>query len=291
MFTLPIAIAAALALLPYLAAAFFGGWMTRSSPKLPNTVHILQPAVLCVPYLLVSISAGVFRWYWLALYALLPVAIAALMLDARRVDPEQRGNWRDWLVLIGVGLAVDLRWFEAAWPAHLAVFNKVLLLDAGIYGLMAMRRLNGVGFDLRLRLRDVGFGLREFCFYAPVAILLGLAMGFLHGHALWPSWQQLGGAYLFTFFFIAVPEELFFRGWIQNLLERRVGRGWALAITAVLFGLSHWNKRTTSFNWQYVLLAALAGVFYGRAWRRERRVGASAITHATVDTVWSIWLR
>jgi uncharacterized protein len=154
-----------------------------------------------------------------------------------------------------------------------------------------MRRLDGVGFDLRLRLRDLGFGLREFCFYAPVAILLGLAMGFLHAHALWPSWKQLGGAYLFTFFLIAVPEELFFRGWIQNLLERRVGRGWALAITAVLFGLSHWNKRTTSFNWQYVLLAALAGVFYGRAWQRERRVGASAITHATVDTVWSLWLR
>ena len=291
MFTLPIAIAALLALLPYVTAAFFGDWMTKSGPKLPNAVHILWPAVLCIPYLLVSISTGILRWYWLALYALLPVAIAALMLDARRVDPKQRGNWRDWLVLIGVGLAVDLRWFEAAWPAHLAVFNKVLLLDAGIYGFMAMRRLDGVGFDLRLRLRDLGFGLREFCFYAPEAILLGLAVGFLHAHTLWPSWQQLGGAYLFTFFFIAVPEELFFRGWIQNLLERRVGRGWALAITAVLFGLSHWNKRTTSFNWQYVLLAALAGIFYGRAWRRERRVGASSITHATVDTVWSIWLR
>jgi len=59
----------------------------------------------------------------------------------------------------------------------------------------------------------------------------------------------------------------------------------------VLFGLSHWNKRTTSFNWQYVLLAILAGFFYGRSWRKNRRVGASAITHATVDTVWSIWLR
>ena len=38
-------------------------------------------------------------------------------------------------------------------------------------------------------------------------------------------------------------------------------------------------------------LAAIAGVFYGRAWRAERRVGASAMTHAMVDTVWSIWLR
>jgi membrane protease YdiL (CAAX protease family) len=291
MLTIPIAIAAVLALIPYLAAAFFGDWMAQTGARLPRIVRVLCPAALCVPYLLVSLSTGIFRWYWLALYAALPVAIAALMLWAREADPELRGNWRDWLVLIGVGLAVDLRWFEGAWPAHLAVFNKVLLLDAGIYGLMAIRLLDGVGFDLRLRLRDLEIGLREFLLYAPVAILLGLGMGFLHAHALWPSWKQLGGAYLFTFFFIAVPEELFFRGWIQNLLERRVGRGWALGITAVLFGLSHWNKRTTNFNWQYVLMAALAGIFYGRAWRAERRVGASALTHATVDTVWSIWLR
>jgi len=291
MVTWPNAIAAALALLPYLAAALFPGWLRSFGAKLPLALRILGPAALTIPYALVSVGTGNFRWGWLAAYALLPVAITALMLRAGEIDPQQRGNWRDWLVLIGVGLAVDLRWFEAAWPAHLAVFNKVLLLDAGIYGLMVIRRLDGVGFDLRLRLRDLGIGLREFCLYAPVAILLGLGMGFLHAHALWPSWRQLGGAYLFTFFFIAVPEELFFRGWIQNLLERRLGRGWALGITAVLFGLAHWNKRTANFNWRYVLMAALAGVFYGRAWRAERRVGASTVTHATVDTVWSIWLR
>jgi len=70
-----------------------------------------------------------------------------------------------------------------------------------------------------------------------------------------------------------------------------MGRYSALIAASVLFGLSHWNKRSTGFNWKYVLMAALAGIFYGRAWRQERRVAASAITHATVDTVWSIWLR
>ena len=98
-------------------------------------------------------------------------------------------------------------------------------------------------------------------------------------------------AAVFTFFFIAVPEELFFRGWMQNLLERRLGRWGALAVTSVLFGLAHFNKRAVHFNWRYVLLAALAGVFYGRAWRRDRRVGASAVTHTLVDTVWSLLLR
>jgi hypothetical protein len=225
------------------------------------------------------------------LYALLPVAISTLMWQARMKDAARQGNWRDYLLLAILGLAIDLRWFEPAWPPHLAVFNKMLLLDAGVYGLLVLRELDGVGFDLRLRLPDIRIGLREFIFYTPIAIAIGLSLGFLHLHGSWPRLLQLGGAFLFTFFFIAVPEELFFRGWLQNLLERRVGRYPALLLTAALFGLSHFNKRAVHFNWRYVLLAALAGIFYGRAWRQERRIGASAITHSTVDTIWGFWLR
>jgi CAAX protease family protein len=157
--------------------------------------------------------------------------------------------------------------------------------------LLAVRQLDGAGFDLRLRPRDIVIGLREFTLYAPIAIVLGLGIGFLHLHGSLPPLLRLAGAFLFTFFFIAVPEELFFRGWLQNLLERRVGRLPALLVTAVLFGLSHWNKRALHFNWRYVLLAAIAGIFYGRAWRQDRRVAASSITHASIDTVWSFWLR
>jgi hypothetical protein len=40
-----------------------------------------------------------------------------------------------------------------------------------------------------------------------------------------------------------------------------------------------------------VLLAGLAGIFYGRAWRQHRRIAASATTHTIVDTVWSLLLR
>ena len=284
-------IAAVLTLAPLVAAAFFSRSLAAWVDRMPLPLRLLSPAVLCVPYVLVAISQGIFRWDWFALYALLPVAVAALLWQARAIDQAQRGNWRDLVVLAALGLAVDLRWFESAWPAHLAVFNKMLLLDAGIYGFILVRRLDGVGFDLRLRLSDVRTGLREFGWYAPVAIALGLGLGFLHFHAAWPRSLTLAGALLFTFAFIAVPEELFFRGWLQNLLERRLGRTAALLTTAVLFGLAHFNKRAAHFNWRYVALAALAGIFYGRAWRRDRRVGASAITHACVDTVWSQWLR
>jgi membrane protease YdiL (CAAX protease family) len=282
--------AALLTLLPFLFAAFWP-LNVQAGRRLPAAVRIVRPAVLCVPYAMVAISYGQFRWGWFALYLLLPVLVAWLLYRAGVADPAQRGDWRDFLVLVVLGLAVDLRWFEPAWPPHLGVFNKMLLLNAGIYGFLSLRRLEGVGFDLRLRLSDLRIGGRELVIYAPVAILLGLWLGFLRFHAYLPTLPHVVLGWIFTFFFIAVPEELFFRGWMQNLLERRLGQRWALLTTAVLFGLSHFNKRAVHFNWRYVVLAGLAGIFYGRAWRQERRVGASAITHASVDTLWSLWLR
>jgi membrane protease YdiL (CAAX protease family) len=284
-------IAAVIALVPFLAVAFFPERLLSLVHGFPKWLKFALPALLCVPYVLVTCASGDFRWTWFVLYALLPPAITILLDHAARCDESDSGDWRDFLVLAILGLAVDLRWFEAAWPEHLAIFNKVVLLDAGIYGFVLVRNLAGTGFDLRLRWKDVGIGARELLFYTPIAIVIGLSLGFLHAHAVLPGPLAIAFAWIFTFFFIAVPEELFFRGWMQNLFERRMGRFPALLLTSALFGLAHFNKRTAFFNWRYVLLAALAGFFYGRAWRQERRVGASAVTHASVDAIWSLWLK
>jgi membrane protease YdiL (CAAX protease family) len=291
MFSYLTVMAAAITLAFYFWAIFCPESMQARALRLPLAVRLLAPAVLCVPYAIVALHSGVFAWRWFCVYAMLPVVVAVLLSRAALADPEERGNWRDFAVLLVLGLAVDLRWLEPAWPPRLAIFSKFLLLDAGLYGFLVLRRLSGAGVNLRLRTRDVRVGLREFAIYAPIAIAIGLALGFLHLHMEWPGARKIVLAPLFTFFFIAIPEEIFFRGWMQNLLESRIGRRGALYVTAVLFGLSHFNKRAVHFNWRYVLLAALAGIFYGRAWRSERRVAASAITHTAVDSVWSLWLR
>ena len=70
-------------------------------------------------------------------------------------------------MLLVLGLAVDLRWLEPAWPRGLAALGKILLLDAGIFGFLVVRRLEGVGFDLRLTVNDLRSGLGE---YLPVCV-------------------------------------------------------------------------------------------------------------------------
>ncbi|MGC2618622.1 MAG: CPBP family intramembrane glutamic endopeptidase [Acidobacteriaceae bacterium] len=277
--------------MPLFAFGFAGESRVRQAQRLPLAVRLGLPAILALPYGIVGAATDSLRVEWLAVYALAPIAVAALLAWAAQLDPEQRGHILDFVVLVPLGLAVDLRWLEPAWPPHLALIGKLTLLDAGLYGFLAVRQLSGVGFDLRLRLRDWKIGLREFSFYAVIAIPLGLVLGFLHLHHGLARPLLIVPMWIFTFVGIALPEEIFFRGWMQNLLERRVGRTTALIVTACLFGLSHFNKRTLHFNWRYVILAAIAGIFYGRAWRQDRRIGASAITHATVDTVWGALLR
>lgn len=181
---------------------------------LPKAVRVVLPAVLVVPYLLVSISARVFDWSWCGLYLLLPVAIAWLLMRATAADPEQRGDWRDAFILLVLGLAVDLRWFESAWPSGLRALNELFLVDAGLYGFLAIRQLTGAGFDFDLRWSDWKIGLRELAFFAPVVIAIGIALGFIHPHKNLPGLGAAALRWVLIFLFTAVPEELFFRGWV-----------------------------------------------------------------------------
>jgi len=286
----PIAIAAlALELAPAVMFGCAAGRVARAVERWPAALRLGLPALLVVPYAMVSISEHVFRWEWFALYAALPVVIAWLLLQAAAVDADQHGDWRDALILLVLGLAVDLRWFDQAWPNGLRALNELLLVDAGLYGFLAIRQLSGTGFDFHFKWSDWKTGLRELVFFTPIVLLLGLALGFIHPHRNLPGIGSALLRWVAIFFFTAVPEELFFRAWVQNLLERRIGRRAALVAASILFGLSHFNKRSAHFNWRYVLLATIAGIFYGRAWREQRRVPASTITHASVDWLWGLW--
>jgi membrane protease YdiL (CAAX protease family) len=273
---------AALLLAPYWAFGFgFGDWLRAHLCR--KLAQALAPLLLLVPYLV----SGNLQWRLGLGMAAIVLAVTQLLQRANTIP-----DWHDWLALAILGIAVDLHIFDQAWPIPgFSAMPKLLFVDAGLYGYLVVRPLSGIGFDFRLRLSDIGIGLREFLYFAPIAILLGFSLRFLHFHQTLGSPIEFAAGWLFTLLFVALPEELFFRGLMLNMLERRVGTNRALAIVSLLFGLAHFNKRAAYFNWRYVILAAVAGIFYGRAWLARRRLLASSITHATVDTVWSIWLR
>ena len=252
-------------------------------------------ALLAVPYFVLTFPRATFHWQVAAALIAIPVIVAAVL---RRFP--RPANWADFLVLAILGLLIDLGvlshgwWFglngAMLWPEGLGGFPKMMMANVALYCYLVVKPIDGIGYDLTPQASDWKNGLREFLFYAPIVLTLGFLLSFISWQGLLKRPQEFPAAWVFTFIFVALPEELFFRGLVQNLLERHMGRLRALLLASMLFGLSHFNKGA-GFNWRYVILATIAGIFYGRAWLGQKRLFASSVTHTTVDTVWSIWFR
>lgn len=272
----------------FAALWFFGFGVEQLLLRRGVLLRILIAASLGLPYFVFAAGTPLFYWRAAVVVVAFPVLLAAFLGLPKL---SERMTLRDCAALAVIVAAYYLHWLQIAWPLpQLSLFPKLFLADVALYCFLVIRKLDGTGFSLIPSLRSLTIGLREWLFYFPIALVIGELTGFIHFHRAVPSASTVVGSLVLTFFLIALPEELFFRSILQNLIETRLGRNAALVIAAVLFGLSHFNHGSV-FNWRYVLLAAIAGIFYGRAWRANRRAFASIVTHTAVDVVWSLWFR
>jgi membrane protease YdiL (CAAX protease family) len=266
----------------------FGFGAAERLKELSPKLKILASAAVAIPYFVFALGTPLFYWRAALIVVALPVLLAA-SLELAKLPREM--TWRDVTVLAIIVAAYFFKWLRDLWPyPALAVFPKLFLADVVLYCFLVVRRIEGAGYSLVPTRSALLIGVREWAFYVPIAFVLGELTGFIHFHANVPSAGSIVGGIVITFLLVALPEELFFRAILQNLFEPRLGRTCALLIASILFGLSHFNHGSR-FNWRYVLLASIAGIFYGRAWRQNRQILAAVITHTGVDLVWSLWFR
>jgi uncharacterized protein len=270
-----------------LAAGFAAprDWLAAKLHGPPGVAWCL--AVFLLPYLLYSAGTGDFRW--IAFAKLL--ALAALPFGLFALAPvrdRKHLNWQDVIVLVWLMLPVLTGQIAGIWtkPVNLDFMTRAFLVGVGSWGFLIWRGIENSGYEFRFSWTLARDGAVNFVWFAVLAIPLGFAMHFIGWNPHWRGIQPFLFDYITIFLFIAILEELFFRGLIQNLLEGSLGsRYGAQGITSVLFGLSH-ILHAPFPNWRYVALATLAGWFYGSAYRRHRSLMASASTHAIVDTLW-----
>jgi hypothetical protein len=251
------------------------------------------PLFLLVPYLVYAFGTGSFSFPGAGKLLAYVVVPTLLLLPDRLHRPAHLG-WRDVVAMVALGLPVAANWLRGiwTWPFDLYFFCPLFCVCVGMYAFAVVRNLEGVGYRLLWRKQDVVDGFANFLAFSLFGIPLGMALHFIHPHFSSASFGQFPLQFFGIYFTIAIPEELLFRGILQNLLCRSIRRGpadmYGLLIAAVIFGASHLHHAPVP-NWRYAILATLAGVFYGYTYRNRQRISASALTHALVDTAWHFW--
>ena len=255
------------------------------------------PLLILVPYLIYAAGSRTFApvaALKLATYALIPSAL--LLPD--RLGNRQGGNLRDWLAMAAIAVPIPAHWLGDVWvwpygpPEDLYFLLPLGSVCIGLYAFAVVRRLEGIGYKLLWRGRDVTVGVTNWAVFSAIAIPLGYALHFIHFHPHRVSGLNLVGTFVGIYLSVAIPEEVFFRGILQNLLEKSIRRGppgrYGLLIASVIFGASHFHHPPVP-NWRYCIMATVAGIFYGLAYQWRRRTSASGLTHALVDTLWHFW--
>jgi membrane protease YdiL (CAAX protease family) len=204
------------------------------------------------------------------------------------------GFWVFYMVLLwaqGWLLAAGPRWVGQL-PHGLAVVGPGVLIELGVIALIIRCRRQswsdvGLGRTSLLRSGLVGLGL------GAVLVVCGAIIPTVIQHASFYQPQFIADQALWFLVWVALPEEIVFRGFIMTHLAG-FSRRWSLPTSAVMFGLSHFPFQFAisglpleSFlaqNSWMILIPTGWGLIYGLLYAKFNHVLGPVIAHALADT-------
>lgn len=254
-------------------------------------LHRVQVAALLVvaavaPYAVATLAIGAFNWTHLGEIAVLAAVLAFWYIVFPHNPLVDVG-----LLAFAATIALTKVW-EQIYPRPdpklaLEALGQAMWIRTGLFAILSVRRVSGVGFGFWPRLSEWKIGALYFVGLLPVAAALGWWIGFTR--PAWPVSQELTLlplTFFGTLWVLALGEELFFRGLLQQWMIGWLKNEWVgLGLTALIFGSAHLLKDQFP-NWRFGALATLAGVFYGLAFRQAKSIRASMVTHALTVTTW-----
>jgi len=192
----------------------------------------------------------------------------------------------------------------AAHPVMQPFFFLAVIIV--IYYIFVNRAIDP-GYTFKLKGDDYRHVVLNFLLYFFIAIIISLLGGFLSVSERLPSFSYLLWQLVRILFLVAIPEELLFRGAIYRLLVMKFkGRsyavGRALLGSSLIFALSRANDTIGPLTdidlailgvWHaplaHMLLAAVAGIFYGLVFIRTKKIVAAALVHLGVEWMWLVF--
>jgi membrane protease YdiL (CAAX protease family) len=244
-------------------------------------------------YLVYLAGTNNFTWHRTLLAAVYTLTPVLLTISA---GTAKAGAWQDYAAMLTIFLPLKMHFLNTLWPypgppiSYIATMLLAISVALGTF--LFVRQFDGVGYNIVWGREAALFVLKNFGLIAVIVIPLGIYLDFIQFNLAQTHWKSLPLDAISIFLLTAWPEELLFRGLLQNSMSRAFSNetvGWFAA--SAIFGLAHITNNGVFPNWRYALLAAIAGIFYGRTWRKTNSIFTAAIVHALVDTIWHLAFR
>jgi CAAX protease family protein len=267
-------------------------WRSRLEKLPPAAVAGLLTLAAALPYGAAALAFGSFAWQSLAWISGLAAVAAFWYVALPRKAPADLA----FLLLMAMVVLTNILRKQYVNPSpklRLDELGALMWIRTGAFAMLSVRRTKGVGFGFWPGRWEWTIGLTYFGAFLPIAAVAAWAIGFASPHLPPPGWERLTVLAVGTFFgvlwVLALGEEFFFRGLLQQWMGEWLGNEWlGLASTSVLFGAVHLWFHVFP-NWRFAALATVAGVFYGLAFRQARSIRASMVTHALTVTTWRLF--
>jgi membrane protease YdiL (CAAX protease family) len=244
------------------------------------------------PYCLATSAFGTFRWTSLGWISLLAAAVSFWYILLPKTPAA------DILLLVFMASVWIAKlfpmWYLSPYPKlALPVLAQLMWFRTGLFAMLSIRRVKGVGFGFWPSAREWKIGVVHFLIFLPLAAILAHFIGFASPRMPPLGWEKTSLLVIATFFgflwVVALAEEFFFRGLLQQWLTAWTRSEWmGLILASLLFGSVHIFFKPFP-NWRFAALASLAGIFFGLAFRRARSIRASMVAHALIATTWKIF--
>ncbi|HEY2646802.1 MAG TPA: CPBP family intramembrane glutamic endopeptidase [Candidatus Acidoferrales bacterium] len=272
------------------AAGNFGERLARRVGTHGGVLLAIVPFLAYLSYLAGTNNFSWTRAAYAAVYTLTPVLLSISAGTAKA------GAWQDYAAMLAIFLPLKTHFLNILWPypgpTIGTVATMLLAICVALATFLLVRQFDGVGYNIVWGRGVIFSVLLHFALISAIVIPLGAALHFIRFDPGQAHWKSLPFDAISIFLLTAWPEELLFRGLLQNSLSRTFSSetaGWFAA--SVVFGLAHITNNGVFPNWRYALLATIAGIFYGRTWRKTNSIFSAAIVHALVDTVWHLAFR
>ncbi len=273
----------------YLLPGFEGmrKWFDRLGSK-PLRAGVLVASGV-TPYLMESLRTGTFGFTPFLLLLTL-VSVTAFWYAVFKPGPAVDVLFLAFMAAVYLSLAFKQIYVRPMPHLQLEVMGRLMWVRVGLLAVLSLRRLDNVRFGFIPTSAEWRIGIAQFLYFLPVGGGAAYLLRFAKFHPVSLVWWKFAlfvpALFFGVLWVLAVGEEFFFRGFLQQLVARGLGseKG-GLVVASAVFGMAHLPYRAFP-NWRFAIVAGIAGLFYGISFLRSGSVRSSMVTHALVVTTW-----